>query len=146
MFADSRRRKGLFGICVIASLLIACNDPQGGTPASPDQCIIDRVNQPSIAKADDVQQLNCASRYPQLCTAAALEAQTTCDTACLQFTKRRTQDPQNPTQLLNCPADPVQTTIDAYNAANHCVRNPAGGTELPYKVTCTVSYVCTCDP
>lgn len=93
-----------------------------------------------------MQQLNCASTYPSLCTAAAKDAQTNCDAACLQYTKRRTQDPQVPSQLLNCPADPVQTTIDAYNARAHCVQNPAGAVELPYKVTCTVSYACTCDP
>lgn len=137
--------------CIVVFLLASCGSPQGGTPqggtpAVPDQCFIDRINQPDISKSRDVQQLDCARSYPRMCTDAAIAAQAKCDADCLQYTKRRTIDPQTAGRLLACPADPVQTTIDAYNAATHCVRNPPGGTEMPYKVTCTVSYTCTCDP
>ena len=134
-------------IIILAITLSSCEGSKPGNPVevaqvAPNRCFIDTITQPDISKTRRGNSLACTALYASACTDAAKAAQAKCDADCLAYTKRRPEDPNLPNDLKKCPADPVRTTIPAFDQ-KVCVDVPGSSS---IEATCKVSYSCTCDP
>lgn len=128
----SNRYSGAFALSALLTLL-------GAFPAGaeePARCNIDGIDIPAVSDRQKVGAEGCKTAYYALCEELVEQAQENCNNICQRFRKRRALQPF---ELKECIAEPIDTTIDAFDEVRHCK------IEAEDKIaSCTLDYDCSC--
>jgi len=128
----SNRYSGLFALSVTLVLLGAMS--AGAEDGA--RCNVDEIDIPAVTDRQKVGAEGCKTAYYALCEELVEQAQENCSNICQRFRKRRALQPF---ELKECVAEPIDTTIDAFNETRHCKF------EAEDKITnCTLDYDCSC--
>lgn len=124
---------------ITLSLCLGCLALWTAAPSDSDEdraCQIDRIEMPAISQERRIGPQGCEATYYELCEELVVQAQEACSAICRRFNQRSLQT----TLLLEpCTADPVGTSIDAFDKARDCRFESDQSS-----VGCSLSFDCRC--